>query len=292
MRVLWIILLLLVAVGAASLWNQLHAPANPDAAALRAAAEAVSGHADDPAKAPAAPTPPAATSPATSVPPPPRADDAGALADELLASSAARASTVDGGGAVRAHGDVPPTSVGATPGEPVEPLAMGRDARIKGATIVPGAIMRTADGTIRADDRFTIRGAGTRDDPYRVSWELLASASETFQPRLGETKLPQRVAMLDGAWVRIEGYVAFPVYSFDPTELLVMLNQWDGCCIGVPPTPFDAIEAKLASAPRERKRQVAYFGAVEGKLSIEPYLVENWLVGLYVMSDAKFTLDM
>ena len=28
-------------------------------------------------------------------------------------------------------------------------------------------------------------------------------------------------------------------------EALVMLNQWDGCCIGVPPTPYDAVEVRL-----------------------------------------------
>ena len=31
---------------------------------------------------------------------------------------------------------------------------------------------------------------------------------------------------------------------------LMMLNQWDGCCIGVPPTPYDAIEVKLKEAAK------------------------------------------
>ena len=39
--------------------------------------------------------------------------------------------------------------------------------------------------------------------------------------------------------VEITGYVAFPMLMDEADELLVMLNQWDGCCIGVPPTPYD-----------------------------------------------------
>lgn len=287
MRIVWIILVLLIAVGAAALWNEFHGPSDPDAPWLRDAAEAVSvsgtsGSGSIEAAPNHAATPDA---PTTDTTPAARGNAASSLVDDLIAGRAAR-------GVESAAGDsagTPRTTPSAAPGEG---LALGRDAAIKGATVAPGSIVRLDDGALRADDRFTIRGAGTREDPYRISWELLASATDTFQPRLGETTLPQRVAMLHDAWVRIEGYATFPVYSFDPTEMLMMLNQWDGCCIGVPPTPYDAIEVKLASAPGERKRQVAYFGAVEGKLSIEPYLIENWLVGLYLMSDARFTLDM
>jgi hypothetical protein len=29
------------------------------------------------------------------------------------------------------------------------------------------------------------------------------------------------------------------------------------------------------------------FGGVKGRLRVDPYLIENWLVGLYVLEDAE-----
>ena len=91
--------------------------------------------------------------------------------------------------------------------------------------------------------------------------------------------------ILSGKHVRITGNVAFPVMAKEPTEMLVMLNQWDGCCIGVPPTPYDAVEVKLKAAASNEQRLVTY-GTVEGVMTVKPYLVRDWLVSLYAMSDA------
>ena len=168
----------------------------------------------------------------------------------------------------------------------------GLDRKIAGSTIVPGNIVpktdaRTGERLLYADGRYEIRGDGTEASPYRVSWECLASASETYVPRLNEHDMPQRVALLDGAWVQIEGYLAFPLMVSETKELLVMLNQWDGCCIGVPPTPYDAIEVKLLEpAKRSGAHATFNFGGVKGRLRVDPYLIENWLVGLYVLEDA------
>jgi hypothetical protein len=169
----------------------------------------------------------------------------------------------------------------------------GLDRTIAGSTVVAGNIVpktdaRTGERLLYADGRYEIRGDGSRESPYRVSWECLASASETYVPRLNEHDMPQRVAMLDGAWVQMEGYLAFPLMVSETKELLVMLNQWDGCCIGVPPTPYDAIEVKLLEpAKRSGAHATFNFGGVKGRLRVDPYLIENWLVGLYVLEDAE-----
>jgi hypothetical protein len=169
----------------------------------------------------------------------------------------------------------------------------GLDRKIASATVVPGNIVPRTDAAsgerlLYADGKYEIRGEGTAEKPYRVSWECLASASESYIPRLNEHDMPQRVAMLDGAWVQVEGYLAFPLMVSETKELLVMLNQWDGCCIGVPPTPYDAIEVKLLEpAKRSGAHATFNFGGVKGKLKIDPYLVENWLVGLYLLEDAS-----
>ena len=170
-------------------------------------------------------------------------------------------------------------------------LGLGRtiaSARIVPGNIVPRTDEKSGERLLYADGTYEIRGEGTAERPYRVSWECLASASESYIPRLSEHDLPQRVAMLDGAWVQVEGYLAFPLMVSETKELLVMLNQWDGCCIGVPPTPYDAIEVKLLEpAKRSGAHATFNFGGVKGKLKIDPYLVENWLVGLYLLEDAS-----
>jgi hypothetical protein len=141
------------------------------------------------------------------------------------------------------------------------------------------------DGTLVIDERFAVKGKGTLEDPFVVSWDQLTAASEVYDPRKGQKKIPDFVQMLDGQYVSVTGYVAFPIYVKEPKEMLSMLNQWDGCCIGIPPTPYDAIEVHLKDVATKEQR-TATFGTVAGRLSVKPYLVGDWLVGLYVMDEA------
>lgn len=141
------------------------------------------------------------------------------------------------------------------------------------------------DGTLIIDERFPLKGKGTLEDPFVITWDQLTSASEVYDPRKGQKKIPDSVQMLDGQYVTVTGYVAFPIYVKEPKEMLSMLNQWDGCCIGIPPTPYDAIEVHLKDAATKEQRMATY-GTVSGRLSVKPYLVGDWLVGLYVMDDA------
>lgn len=142
-----------------------------------------------------------------------------------------------------------------------------------------------------ADARLAVSGAGTAEDPYIVSWGVLLSAQETFKPKLGKKEIPDRVKELDGKRVRITGFLAFPFMSSQASELLVMQNMWDGCCIGVPPTPYDAIEVLLAT-PAEGALRFMQYGAVEGTLKVDPFVRGDWLISLYTMSDARLTPEM
>lgn len=162
-----------------------------------------------------------------------------------------------------------------------------------GATPAPEApagpkIVQKDDGSMLVDDRFVVKGKGTAEAPYEITWEMLVSANETYEPRLGRKKLPERITMLDGKFVRLTGYVAYPMFVEQPRELLSMLNQWDGCCIGVPPTPYDAVEVHLKE-PATKEQRLAVQGAVEGKFQVKPYLAGDWLVGLYVMEGATLS---
>jgi len=140
------------------------------------------------------------------------------------------------------------------------------------------------------NEKHVIRGKGTAESPYEITWDLLTTAEHTFNPRGGSRKIPEGIAMLDGKIVRIKGFVAFPLYVQEPTEVLAMLNQWDGCCIGVPPTPYDAIEVRLSKAVKGNDR-FANSGVVEGTFGVKPYVTGNWLVGLYVIDGAVLKPD-
>lgn len=269
MRVLWIILALIVAAAIVVLFQPPRA-ARVDprlAAAEDAAVDAVVDAALAPR--PVEPTPTAA--------PTPREE----LARDLLTERAESAGSLDAG-------DVAP-AVAAGQGES---LLLGLDRTIPNATIERGDIRRAADGSLVADGRWTIRGSGIASDPYVVSWDLLSSAMDTYQPRQGLDRIPQRVALLDGAHIRIEGYVAFPLIAQQTKELLCMQNQWDGCCIGVPPSAYDAIEVTLREAMPIGRRHLILFGRLEGVFRVEPYLIDSWLAGLYLLDDAAIELDL
>lgn len=178
-----------------------------------------------------------------------------------------------------------------SPTLPAGDLTLGLDATIKDATVRAGTLVQK-QGSISADGTFDIPGAGTKESPYEITWELLVSASDTYIPRLGEKVIPQRIAMLHGKYVRISGFIAFPLVTTESDECLVMLNQWDGCCIGVPPSPYDAIEVKLSTPADNSKRHIVRIGTIEGVLRVDPYLVERWLVGLYTMDGATLSMEM
>lgn len=207
--------------------------------------------AGDPVPAPAAKAPEPA---AASAPIPPPSEASGSLADDILAA--------------------------ATPKTPDGDTIVRQDEEIK--------IVKKADGQMLVDDRYALKGDGTAAAPYEITWEYLVSAQETYDPKKGKKKVPERLTMLDGKRVRITGYVAFPLMAQSPKELLAMLNQWDGCCIGVPPTPYDAIEVRLKDAATQEQKFTNY-GSVEGTFEVKPYVVGEWLVGLYVMNGAHLS---
>lgn len=192
----------------------------------------------------------------------------------------------------------PRTPVASTTPAPATPVArggladLGMDRTIATATIARGELTRRPDGSILADGKWPIGGDGSPERPYEITWDLLLSAKETYQPRLGEFVIPQRIALLDGAHVRISGYVAFPIVASEADECLLMLNQWDGCCIGVPPSPYDGIEARLIRSQDNSRKHLFLYGTLTGVFRVDPFVQGKWLVGLYTMSDADLVTDL
>ncbi len=188
-----------------------------------------------------------------------------------------------------------PTASPEAKGSPTAAPASTTPAPTKPATkssdepeyeVIPTTIQVQDDGTSLVDGKYTIKGEGSVESPYVVPWELLTSVEHTYNPAEGKKKISEAVAMLDGKHVRLNGYIAFPMMVQQPRELLSMLNQWDGCCIGVPPTPYDAVEVRLKDKVTGQKRFMTA-GGVVGIFRVKPYLTGKWLVGLWVMDEGE-----
>ncbi len=179
---------------------------------------------------------------------------------------------------------IPNPTQPSTPGAPV----------LDAFDVIPSEQSTGVDGNPVYDGEFVLKGHGTKASPYEITWEYLTSIERTYDPSVGRRQVPERISMLNGAYVRITGYIAFPIVSNRPDELLVMLNQWDGCCIGVPPTPYDAVEVRL-TAPVTGEDRYTNYATITGKLGVEPYVSSStdgklkFLLGIYVLNGATMT---
>lgn len=144
------------------------------------------------------------------------------------------------------------------------------------------------DGSFRViDANAWVQGAGTAAEPYVLTWDVLKSIEKHYDPKSGKDTLPDWLDLLDGKVVSIEGNTLVPVVASTTRELLVMQNPWDGCCIGVPPTPYDAVEVSLSHDVDFGSSAVG-FGSVQGTFYTDPYVVDGWVLGVYIIEDAKY----
>jgi hypothetical protein len=183
--------------------------------------------------------------------------------------------------------DAAPSTAAAKPAEAGIPFDLPTTPAFPPEKTIPAKAFKIG-GEIVIDGKYHVKGAGTKDDPYIVPFDLLMSAADSYDPRKGLSQMPQRVAFLNEKWVKLVGYVAFPISSTDPKEMLVMFNQWDGCCIGVPPTAYDAVETKL-DKPAKGDDKFITFGSSAGLFKVDPYVDNGWLLGLYTLEQASLS---
>ncbi len=148
-----------------------------------------------------------------------------------------------------------------------------------------GSFERLEDGSLLIEGRIKVVGEGTKEKPYVVDWSVLTSAGRMYDPRADKNDLPAWTEVFEGKRVRLTGYLLLPMMGVGTEELLIMQNQWDGCCIGVPPTPYDAVEVRMTTA-LDTTRGAPGYGALEGTFKTDPYIVSGWLLGLYLLEDA------
>lgn len=152
-------------------------------------------------------------------------------------------------------------------------------------------VERQPNGSLLLDDRFVVRGAGTEKNPYRITWELLVSAEETYSPSQDMYEMPPRIEFLNGKHVEIAGFLFTAMLRDETTELLVMRNMWDGCCVGLPPSSYDAIEVNLKKPLWIKSRGLLESGVLRGTLVVDPYVKDNWLLGLYIVNNGTIEFE-
>lgn len=168
-------------------------------------------------------------------------------------------------------------------------LAAPRKDPVAVDTRAPSEVVRRVDErTIMLDERFRITGNGSANDPYRISWELLTSAGAFIDPAQGALRAPPWVRLLDGTYIELSGYYSTAIRVPVATHLLLTLNRWDGCCIGLPPTPFDAIDLSMRIPLPMAGLHAIRFGTFRGRLSVEPFEAGGFLLGLYRLEDTTF----
>ena len=156
-------------------------------------------------------------------------------------------------------------------------------------TRTPNEVLHRIDErTIELDKRFRVIGGGRDDDPYRISWELLTSASAYIDPAQLAVTPPPWIRLLDDTIVEISGYYSTPLRVDRTKSLMLTLNRWDGCCVGLPPTPFDAIDLVLREPMEMKGLHLLRFGTFRGRMRVEVFEAAGYLIGLYRIEDAVF----
>ncbi|MCX5639479.1 MAG: DUF3299 domain-containing protein [Planctomycetota bacterium] len=172
---------------------------------------------------------------------------------------------------------------------PIAAAPMPRPGSTTSPKVTVGAkavVERVDHQSVRLDGKYVVRGSGSESDPYQITWELLASAARTVDASKSLFEVPGRIADLRGAWIQISGYWAPPLQVFETKEAMFMLNKWDGCCIGLPPTPFDSIEVTFAKPFAVQGQHVFRYGTIKGRLEIEPFAAGMFLLGFYRLQGA------
>lgn len=168
-----------------------------------------------------------------------------------------------------------------------DPVPRADDGAVESLPVPAAATDAEPVASLVLNDRYTVTGSGTAEDPYAIDFDMLVALEQDYEPKTaGKTEVPGWIRPLDGAHVVITGFIGFPFIAPTADECMVMLNQWDGCCIGVPPTPYDAVEVQLAE-PIDLQGGVVNYGTLTGVFRTDPYLVNGWLIGLYVMEEAR-----
>lgn len=171
-----------------------------------------------------------------------------------------------------------------------------RPVRVKGRFFVEprpldGYIYRLEATSVlpAADQVFALASAAVGTPAFHWSWmdELRPTQRpKSVQELVAAMHIPAAIASLSDTKITVTAYIAGNVMlPVSGSCLLLARDFWDGCCVGVPPSPFNAIPAQLAtdSPQPEPWLQQAVF---QGRLRIRER--KDWGVeGMIFLADAR-----
>lgn len=169
-----------------------------------------------------------------------------------------------------------------------EPAARRTDGATAATAAIPAASAPATPSSPSAPSAAVMPpGAGTERQPFRVSWELLGQASGHVRGDGTFDAMPRTLELLGGTWIELSGYYAPAIIAPSTDELVLMLNRWDGCCIGLPPTPYDSALVKTRTPIDFSLQHQIRFGTLRGRLVLEPFALGGLVLGLYRIEDAE-----
>lgn len=118
---------------------------------------------------------------------------------------------------------------------------------------------------------------------HKIAFQLLEKAKSVSQG--SDVRVPDDIQALDGRWVTITGNVLIPWVEQKVTQFVLAKNPWDGCCLGIPPGPYDSVSVRLREGSHLKDR----FSAVQtlsGRFRVELERSEGYVTGLYKLVDA------
>jgi len=137
---------------------------------------------------------------------------------------------------------------------------------------------------------------GENPDPSRPTDRAIEIAGVnkiTFQPlentkaisQGSDIRVPEDVRALDGRWVTLTGNLLVPWAESEVTRFVLAKNPWDGCCLGIPPGPYDSVAVELRTGTKLADRYSSV-QTISGRFKVQLERSEGYVTGLYKLVDA------
>jgi hypothetical protein len=95
------------------------------------------------------------------------------------------------------------SSASSPASKPGEAPVAAKPANSAGSPSTGASVETKSDGSLIVDGKYALKGAGTKESPYKLTWDQLVSAQDDYVPRDGRKEIPSRISMLDGKWIEI-----------------------------------------------------------------------------------------
>jgi hypothetical protein len=144
-------------------------------------------------------------------------------------------------------------------------------------------VVDAVEGETADPDRPPEPSASAAKGVDKIAFQLLEKSKSLSQG--SDVRVPDDVRALDGRWVTVTGNVLIPWAEQRVTQFVLAKNPWDGCCLGIPPGPYDSVLVKLRDGSQLKDRY-STVQTLSGRFRVELERSEGYVTGLYQLIDA------